>query len=67
LRSPSGEPFFHYTDAAGVVHTVYFQDRKAIAAKFRYARSRRTAIAGIAIWVMGGEDPGFWPLLKQSP
>lgn len=66
-RSPSGESVFHYTDAAGVAHTVYSQDRKAIAAKFRFARSRRPAIAGIAIWVMGGEDPGFWPLLKQSP
>lgn len=66
-RSSSGEPFFTYTDSAGVVHTVYFQDRKAIAAKFRYARTRSPAIAGIAIWVMGGEDPGFWPLLKQNP
>jgi spore germination protein YaaH len=66
-RSASGEPSFNYIDAVGVAHTLYFQDRKSIAAKFRFARTRSPAIAGIAIWVMGGEDPGFWPVLKQNP
>ena len=27
---------------------------------------RRPPIAGVAIWVMGGEDPAFWPAIHRK-
>ena len=65
VRSPSGEAYFHYA-AGGVEHTVYFQDPTAVAAKLAFALSRRPRIAGIAIWVMGDEDPAFWPTIDAG-
>jgi spore germination protein len=62
-RSPSGEAFFHYRDRAGALHTVFFQDRRAIAVKMNFVRALKPAIGGIAIWVMGGENPAFWPVI----
>lgn len=62
-RSSSGEAFFHYAGAGSVSHTVYFQDRAAVKSKLAFALAQRPAIAGIAIWVMGGEDPGLWPVI----
>ena len=62
-RTRSHEARFTFRDAAGRRHTCYFQDRKAIAAKLDVVRLRHPEIAGIAIWVMGGEDPRFWPLI----
>jgi spore germination protein len=64
-RSSSGEAWFHYA-AGGVEHTVYFQDPAAVAAKLAFATSRRPRIAGIAIWVMGDEDPAFWPTIHAG-
>jgi spore germination protein len=64
-RSYSGEALFRYT-AAGVGHTVYFQDRSAVASVLRFAGEQQPRIAGIAIWVMGGEDPGFWPVVHRT-
>ena len=65
VRSPSGKAYFHYA-AGGVEHTVYFQDPTAVAAKLAFALSRRPRIAGIAIWVMGDEDPAFWPTIHAG-
>jgi spore germination protein len=65
LRSSSGEAYFHYAHA-GVEHTVYFQDSAAVAAKLAFATSRRPRIAGVAIWVMGDEDPAFWPTIHAG-
>jgi len=59
-RDPSEEATFTYTDTTGRFHTVFFQDRPAIAAKLQMLRDNHPAIRGIAIWVMGGEDPTFW-------
>ena len=58
-RSASGEPYFQYT-ASGVRHTVYFQDKTSIEGKVKFALAQKPAIAGIAVWVMGIEGPGFW-------
>ncbi len=65
LRSASGEPYFHYT-SGGVVHTVYFQDPVSIARKLAFATAQQPPIAGVAIWVMGGEDPAFWPAIRKT-
>ena len=65
-RDPSSqEATMTFTDD-GVMHTVYFQDQKAVAAKFAALRSRHPKIAGISIWVMGQEASGFWPLIARK-
>jgi spore germination protein len=61
-RSASGEPYFQY-QAAGVTHTVCFQERTSIQRKTEFALAHKPALAGMAIWVMGIEDPGFWPVI----
>ena len=65
LRSSSGEPCFNYV-AGGVSHTVYFEDPVSIARKIAFAANRQPPIAGVAIWVMGGEDPAFWPAIHRK-
>src|SRR5207247_9976492 len=64
-RSPSKEPTFNYS-AGSVQHTVYFQDRSALAAKFQMLLQNHPGIRGIAIWVMGNEDPGFWNQITKQ-
>jgi len=62
----SDEATFTYTDGRGRFHTVYFQDRTALAAKLQLLRTNHPAIRGIAIWVMGGEDPAFWDEIQSQ-
>jgi len=57
----SGETILRYTDASGSAHIVHFQDRSAVNAKTAWTKTKQPQIAGMAIWVVGGEDPGFWP------
>ena len=64
-RSASLEARFTYRDGRGRRHVVYFQDRAALAAKLDVLTKRHPGIAGVAIWVMGGEDPRFWPHLAR--
>lgn len=59
-HDPSGEATFTYVDNLGKSHTVFFQDRTAIAAKLRMLLQKHPGIRGIAIWRMGGESPAFW-------
>jgi spore germination protein YaaH len=61
-RTASGEARFTYRDRRGR-HVVYFQDRTALAGKLKVLTGRDPGAAGVAIWVMGGEDPRFWPFL----
>ena len=63
-RTASKEARFTYRDARGK-HTVYFQDRTALAAKLDVLTKQHPDLGGVAIWVMGGEDPGFWPLIAR--
>jgi spore germination protein len=62
----SREAVFTYTDDDGVVHEVWYQDRKAVAAKVALVRRRLPDLAGIAIWQMYGEDPRFWDVIAQG-
>jgi len=62
-RTRSGEVGFSFLDRRGRRHVVYYQDRVALAVKLDVLRREHPGIAGIAIWVMGGEDPRFWPLI----
>ena len=45
-------PFFHYTDAAGTVHVVWFEDARSMAAKLRL------------IAEYGFRGAGFWNLMR---
>ncbi len=62
-RDPSGEETFSYTDAMGIIHTVFFQDPQSIADKIQVLTSRHPGIRGVAIWVLEREDPSFWGLI----
>ncbi len=58
-----GETTFSYTDDAGVSHTVWFQDARAIAAKAEMAR--QYGAAGISIWALGNESQTFWDEIRR--
>ncbi|MEW6367514.1 MAG: glycosyl hydrolase family 18 protein [Acidobacteriota bacterium] len=60
VRDSSGEVTFNYQDQSARTHTVFFQDRTAIGIKLQMLLDKHPSIAGIGIWVMGDEDPGFW-------
>lgn len=45
-------PFFHYTDAAGTVHEVWFEDARSLSAKLRL------------IAEYGFQGAGFWNLMR---
>ena len=45
-------PFFHYTDQGGVVHEVWFEDARSMAAKLRL------------IAEYGFQGAGFWNLMR---
>jgi spore germination protein YaaH len=62
----SQEATFTYTDGDGVAHTVFFQDRKAIAAKVDFVTRQHPDLAGIAIWQMYREDPRFWDVIAKE-
>jgi len=62
--SKFGEATFTYLDAAGVKHTVWFQDHRAIAAKT--ALVHKYKVAGIAIWALGYGDRSFWDEIEAS-
>ena len=64
-RDESGEAFFTCRGGNGVEHVVYFQDRRAVAAKLEMLRGRHPQTGGIAIWRMGYETADFWEELAE--
>ncbi len=62
----SGEAAYTYTDEDGDTHTVWFQDRVAVATKVEYLTRKLPSLAGIAIWQMHGEDPRFWSTIRKG-
>jgi spore germination protein YaaH len=61
-RDQPGEAWFTYDDGR---HTVYFADAAALAERLAFVAERHPQIAGIAIWRLGGEDPGNWAVISQ--
>lgn len=57
-------PFFHYVDAEGNSHTVWFEDARSIQAKFNLVR--RLQILGISYWKLGISFPQNWLLLGDQ-
>jgi spore germination protein len=65
-RDPSGEATFVYTDATGMGHTVFFQDRQAVETKLQMMLQDHPGIRGASIWLMHEEDPRFWSVVASS-
>ncbi|MBT2709894.1 LysM peptidoglycan-binding domain-containing protein [Bacillus sp. ISL-47] len=57
-------PMFAYTDANGVNHEVWFENRASIKAKAELAD--RLGIRGLALWRLGMEDEGMWDMLENE-
>jgi spore germination protein YaaH len=62
-RDQPGEAWFTYDDGR---HTVYFTDAIALAERLDTVLQRHPAIAGLAIWRLGGEDPANWAAIRQT-
>ncbi len=59
----SGEAWFTYGDGR---HTVYFNDAETLRQRLQAAFERHPALAGVAIWALGGEDPENWTIISQA-
>src|SRR5699024_5958325 len=60
----SQAPFFHYIDAEGSEHIVWFEDARSIQAKFDLIK--RLGLRGIAYWKFGLSFPQNWLLLEDN-
>ncbi len=58
----SQSPHFSYVDGDGVSHEVWYENDRSIESKLDLARVER--LAGVALWRLGGEDPGIWKLMS---
>ena len=57
-------PFFHYTDADGRSHEVWFEDARSAQAKFDMVKDYN--LRGISYWVLGYPFPQNWLLLEDN-
>jgi spore germination protein YaaH len=62
-RDDSNEAWFTYE--SGGVHTVYFNDALATETKVKAIWETHPSLAGVSIWVLGGEDPNNWSVLSK--
>lgn len=56
-------PYLTYY-ADGTKHTVWFENSESL--KHKLALITKYDIAGAAMWKLGEEDPGFWPVLRKN-
>lgn len=59
----SGEPYFTYSDQHGP-RIAYYQDAASISRKVSAIKT--TGVAGIAIWLLGQEDPGNFAAIQKE-
>ena len=57
-------PYFHYTDAGGTIHEVWFEDARSIAAKWNLARE--SGLAGVRFWNLMQEFPKGLSLPREG-
>lgn len=57
-------PFFHYTDAAGKRHEVWFEDARSIQAKFDLIKE--LGLRGMSYWKLGLSFPQNWLLIVDN-
>lgn len=55
----AAEPHFSYVDSSGVQHSVWYSDRRSIAAHVAVAESLGL---GVGLWHLGSEDQSIWEL-----
>jgi spore germination protein YaaH len=60
----SKSPYFSYTAADGIAHTVWFENSESL--KHKLALLTKYDIAGAAMWKLGEEDPAYWPVLRDK-
>jgi spore germination protein len=60
----SQSPYFHYTDAEGNAHEVWFEDARSAQAKFDTVKDY--GLRGISYWGLGYEFPQNFPLLSDN-
>ncbi len=58
------EPFFTYTDSAGIPHTAFFANAQAVQARLGQARA---AGLGVGLWRLGDEDQETWNIPSLNP
>ena len=58
----SGNSTFSYEEK-GTVHTIWMLDAASAWNQLRAADL--TGVAGVALWRLGSEDPGYWPVLAH--
>jgi spore germination protein len=61
--SASASPWFAYV-VKTTRHTVWFENERSVAAKL--AVTTAYDIGGVALWRLGGEDPGNWAALRSQ-
>ena len=57
-------PFFHYYDAEGKQHIVWFEDARSIQAKFNLVKN--LGIRGFFYWSLGPDFPQNWLLIEDN-
>lgn len=62
--SVSQSPYFNYTDASGIKHTVWFENSTSLSYKLDLVNSSN--ILGIAIWRLGLENTDYWTTIKTK-
>lgn len=56
-------PFFHYTDSAGTVHEVWFEDARSLSAKFSLVAEY--GFQGVGIWNLMRPFSQIWLVLDS--
>ncbi len=57
-------PYFHYVDANGEHHTVYFDNFESLSAKTSLVYDFN--LAGVSMWRMGQENDMFWLAVEEG-
>ncbi len=60
----SQSPYFTYLDAAGISHTVWFENAQSLNYKLDLVNSYN--LSGIAIWRLGLEKTDYWTSIKTK-
>ena len=58
------EPFFTYTDTAGIPHTAYYATAQSVQGRLGLARA---AGLGVGLWRLGDEDQETWNIPSLNP
>ena len=64
VGSVGQEPFFTYTDTAGVPHTAYYATAQSVQGRLGQARA---AGLGVGLWRLGDEDQETWNIPSLNP